>query len=159
MQLASPSDDFPAPPAIAFTAPDGWEPFVTAAATIAAADPESPEGFASNIVVIVSKVVHDHSAQEVAQLLLDKTEADYPGASVLTTGATEVEGLSASVATVSFQPPDAPFPVAQVQGVVMIPTVREDTRYAVQFHGTCARDVLDRYEPVFRDCFASLTLP
>lgn len=158
MELRYPSDTFPGPPAIAFTLPDGWEPFTSAAAVVCASDPGSPEHFRSNVVVIMSKVVHEHSSHEVAELLLGKTAADYGGSEVLVTEGVTVAGLDAVLSTVGFQPPQAAFPVAQVQGVVMLPTAHEDVRYAVQFHGTCARDVLSGYEPVFRDCFTSLTV-
>ena len=158
MLLASPSELFPAPPAVSFTLPDGWEPVASAAATVSASDPDSPPGFRANVVVIVSKVLHDHSAEEVGRLLREKTEGDYPGASVVAAAPTEVAGLPAVIATVVFQPADAPMAVAQVQGVVMVPTVAEEVRYAIQFHGTCAHADLDAYEQVFRDGFASLAL-
>lgn len=158
MQLESPSDEFPAPPALALTLPDGWEPFTSPAATVCASDPGSPPGFRSNVVVIVSKSVHDHSAAEVAAVLVEKTATDYPGATVLASDTSRVAGLEAVVSTVEFQPADAGFPICQVQGVVMSPTAHADVRYAVQFHGTCASDALAAYEPLFRDAFASLQL-
>ncbi len=158
MDFRYPSDTFPGPPAFALTLPDGWEPFSSAAAAICASDPASPEHFRSNVVVVLTKVVHDHPAAEVADLLVAKTQADYPGAEVVQAETATVAGLEAELRLLTFQPEHADFPVAQLQGVLVVPTSDPDVRYALQFHGTTAADGLGTYEPVFRDCFGSIRL-
>jgi len=158
MLIETPSELFPAPPALRLTLPDGWEPFASAVATLSASDPASPPSFRANVVVIVSKAVHEHAVSAVAQLLIDKTHTDHPGASVLSSTACTVADLDGYVSTVVFQPEQAEFPVAQVQGVVIAPTAHPEVRYAVQFHGTCARDDLATYEPILTAAFTSLAV-
>ncbi len=158
MLIETPSEQFPAPPPLGLTLPDGWEPFSSAAATLSAFDPDSPDSFRANVVVIVTKALHSHVAEDVAQLLIDKTNDDHPGASVLRSEACTVAGFDGFVSTVVFQPEQASFPVAQVQGVVIVPTAHPEVRYAVQFHGTCAEDGLNTYGPIFTDAFTSMSI-
>lgn len=158
MELSYPSDTFPGPPALRMTFPDTWASHPVATATISAVDQGSTDDFGTNVVVVVSRILHDHPLEEMVTIMWSQTTASYPGAEQLSSSRGTTAGQPSATTVIALRPPDTPMPLAQVQTILFVPTADPDQRDLVQLHGTCNLDTLASEQTVFESIFASLTI-
>lgn len=81
--ISSPSELFPAPPAVSIDFPDGWEPTSAPGALLSARKPGAPDAFMSNVLV---RVVHredgftvDRAVEELRADATQRTQGETAG--------------------------------------------------------------------------------
>jgi hypothetical protein len=158
MELSYPSDTFPGPPALRMTFPDTWVSHRVASAVISAVDEGSTSDFGTNIVVVVTRILHDHPLEEMVGVMWSETTASYPGAEQVGSSRGTTAGQPSATTVIALRPPDTPMPLAQVQTILFVPTVDPEQRDLVQLHGTCTLDELATEQAVFESIFASLSV-
>jgi len=158
MELSYPSDTFPGPPSLRMQFPASWIAHPATSTVISAVDQDSPGDFGTNVVAIVSRVLDEHTLEEMVRVMWAETIARYPGAQQLESRRATTAGQPSASAVIALRPPDTPVPIAQVQAILFIPTADPAQRDLVQLHGTCTLDVLPTYQPIFDAIFASLVV-
>jgi hypothetical protein len=155
MDLIYPSTDFPPPPAIRLSVPDGWVRVDTAEALMAAADPTSPPGFASNLIVTVGRIVGDDDLDAVVRR---QQQAAGGGAQVERQDREPIGGHDAVWSATSYaSTADRPVAFFQAQATLLVQR-RERVADVVTLIGSCAAAASAHYAPIFRDAFLSLVV-
>jgi hypothetical protein len=154
MELIYPSTDFPPPPGIRLSVPDGWVRVDAADALLAAADPGSPPGFAANLIVTVGRVVGDDDLDTVVR----RQQAAGGGGQVERQDREPIAGRDAVWSATTYAPTaDRPLAFFQAQATLLVPR-RERVADVVTLIGTCAAASSAHYAPIFRDAFLSLVV-
>lgn len=154
MDLIYPSTDFPPPPAVRLSVPDGWVRVDTAEALIAAADPSSPPGFASNLLVTVGRIVGSDDLDAVVR----RQQASGGDGQVERQDREPIAGRDAVwTATMYASTTDRPLPFFQAQATLLVPR-RERVSDVVTLIGSCAAASSAHYAPIFREAFLSLVV-
>jgi hypothetical protein len=157
MDISFPSPDFPGPPSFTLAVPDGWVLVDLPDAVVAAADPASPEGSATNLLVTVSRVVGEHDLASLVAHQVRTATGDLGG--VLDRQQHEpIAGEDAIWSAFTFpQVTHRPVPTFQAQAALLLPR-REGVSDLVTLVATCAATLAPHYSPLFRATFLSLAL-
>lgn len=154
MDLIYPSTDFPPPPAIRLSVPDGWVRVDAAEAVVAAADPSSPPGFAANLLVTVGRIVGETDLAAVVQ----RQMAGGHGAQLERQDHEPIAGRDAAWSASTYPPTtERPVPFFQAQATLLVAR-RERVVDVVTLIGTCSAASSAHYAPIFREAFLSLVV-
>ncbi len=158
MDLSFPGPTFPAPPSLSLRCPDGWEPVFLANALIAARDGESPEGFQVNMVVVTTRLVDDTlGLNGLVDDMHARTIADMAGQLQQTSTSTLAQ-REARLSVWLLEPAGSPFPLFQVEAVLLVKSSNDRISHLVQMHGTAPAGYAEHYGGVFRAIFDTLAI-
>lgn len=157
MDLAFPSADFPAQPALRLVAPQGWVYVDLPDAVVAAADPHSPKECTTNLLVTITRVIGEADLAAVVQRQI-ATATSQLGGSLDRQEREPMAGRDAIWSALSYLiRADRPIPLFQAQATVLVPR-RERVTDAVTLVATCAQSVAAHYSPLFRASFQTLAI-
>ena len=155
MDLSYPSADFPPPPPIRLSVPDGWIRVDTAEALLAAADPSSPPGFAANLIVTVGRIVGETDLDAVVQR---QQQTAGNGAQLERQDHEPIAGRDAVWSATTYPPTtERPVPFFQAQATLLVAR-RDRVADVVTLIGTCSAASSAHYAPIFREAFLSLVV-
>ncbi len=157
MDLSYPSPEFPGPPALRLTVPDTWIRMDHPDAVAAAVDPASPPEFMTNLLVLTSRAVGEHTLEMLVDLQVTRA-LEQLGGNLEHQEHMQMAGRDSIWTAFTFPPSEeGGLPLFQVQATLLLPRVRQinDT---VSLIGTCAAGATSHYAPLFRATFLSLAV-
>ncbi len=157
MDLTYPSQEFPGPPALRLTVPETWIRMDHADAVAAAVDPASPREFMTNLLVLTSRAIGNHTLDGLVELQVAQA-INQLGGRLEHQEHMQMAGRDSIWSAFSLPPTtEDGVPLFQVQATLLLPRVRQinDT---VSLIGTCAAGATSHYAPLFRAIFLSLAV-
>lgn len=135
--IAYPSRQFPAPPAIAVSMPDEWEPLVVPGVQMAIAQPRREGRFRANIVITIQRFAAGFTLEDAKKGLEQRKQA-LPQLEELGTGEIEADGIVWAASEYGYTQPGRPT-VVQAARYAVIP--REDVAVdVVEVVGSCGAE-------------------